>query len=95
MIYKFISPSSTPSFADKLEGVESYVGELLQHLKDEVPEASFPRSTWSTTPFMWFATAGMRLLETKTADDLTNKLREVGELYRAPTGPWPLRSVAA
>ena len=83
-ITNLISSSSTlpppPPLADKLEGVEAYVGELLQHLKDEVPEASFPRSTWSTTPFMWFATAGMRLLKTKTADDLTNKLREVGEL---------------
>ena len=62
----------------KLEGVEDYVEDLIQHLKDEVPESAFPRALWATTPFMWFATAGMRLLPSKEAADLTNKLRQVG-----------------
>jgi len=65
------------AYAGKLEGVEDYVEDLIQHLKDEVPESAFPRGLWATTPFMWFATAGMRLLPSKEAADLTNKLRQV------------------
>jgi len=65
------------SLAGRLDDVKEYVNDLLQHLKDELPETSFPRSSWDSTPFMWFATAGMRLLPATEANDLTNKIREV------------------
>ena len=61
----------------RLDDVKEYVDDLLQHLKTELPESSFPRSCWDSTPFMWFATAGMRLVPAQEADDLTNKIREV------------------
>ena len=62
---------------DDLDGVEAYVKGLIQHLDDELPESLFPRSTWAKTPFMWFATAGMRILPTDVADALTEKIRQV------------------
>ena len=65
------------SRTDNLDGVEAYVKGLIQHLDDELPESLFPRSTWAKTPFMWFATAGMRILPTDVADALTEKIRQV------------------
>jgi len=64
------------SLAGRLGDVKAYVNDLLQHLKDET-KSSFPPDSWKSTPFMWFATAGMRLLPAKKANDLTNKIREV------------------
>jgi len=66
------------SFEGNLGGIKAYVQDLLKHLNDEVPESAFPRASWAKTPFMWFATAGMRLLSTQVADDITNKLRQIG-----------------
>lgn len=62
---------------DDLDAVEAYMQDLMNHLKSEVPESVFPRSAWSATPFMWFATAGMRLLPHSKANALTSKIREV------------------
>jgi len=67
------------SLAEKLDEVEAYMTDLIRHVKDEVPASSFPSKAWSQTPFMWFATAGMRLLPTLDADDLTHRIREVAE----------------
>jgi len=67
------------TLAGKLGEVEKYIDRLIQPVRSELPESSFPRGTWSDTPFMWFATAGMRLLPAKEADDLTQKIREVAK----------------
>jgi Golgi nucleoside diphosphatase len=69
---------TTLSFsADDLDAVEGYIEDLMTHLKSELPESAFPRSAWKETPFMWFATAGMRLLLPRKANALTNRIREV------------------
>lgn len=65
------------TLAGMLDSVEPYILDLLQHLKDELPESKFPRSAWAKTPFMWFATAGMRLLPSQQADQLTYKIRQI------------------
>jgi len=75
--WKYKKEPGISTLAGKLGEVEGYIQDLISHLKTGLPESVFPRATWSQTPFMWFATAGMRLLKTKDADDLTNKIREV------------------
>jgi len=75
--WKYKKEPGISTLAGKLGEVEGYIQDLISHLKTGLPESVFPRATWSQTPFMWFATAGMRLLKTKDADKLTNKIREV------------------
>jgi len=77
--WKYKKEPGISTLAGKLGEVEGYIQDLISHLKTGLPESVFPRATWSQTPFMWFATAGMRLLETKDADDLTNKIRAVAK----------------
>jgi len=65
------------SLAGKTELVRDYIFNLIQAIFEEVPDSSFPRAKWDKTPFLWFATAGMRLLPAEQADEITLEIRRV------------------